>query len=153
MESTNSSRWFSAIINIAVILGLILVAFEINQTQRQMELSALSDGADDFVQAMQTLSQNEDLAVLVHKAETAFDQLDEFERWRVFKYLDRYLTMSEQDYQVIMRSDVSPNGFVRDWTLNMKMPVYQSYWAESQDRFSPEFQAFINGLVSRTAGR
>jgi hypothetical protein len=153
MESTNSSRWFSAITNIAVILGLILVAFEINQTQRQMELSALSDGADDFVQAMQTLSQNEDLAVLVHKAETAFDKLDEFERWRVFKYLDGYLTMSEQDYQVIMRTDVSPNGFVRDWTLNMRMSVYQSDWAESRERFSPEFQALTNGLPSRTAGK
>lgn len=47
--------------------------------------------------------------------------LDEFEKWRVTKYLDGFMSISEQDYLVINRmsdQDVA-TGFEVDWQQNM----------------------------------
>lgn len=47
---------------------------------------------------MEILAQDEDLAELLFRAEHKFDELDEFEQWRVNKYLDGFVSMSEQDF-------------------------------------------------------
>jgi len=46
------------------------------------------------------LAQDQGLAALLFQAETGFEQLETFEQWRVFKYLDGFMTMSEQDFLV-----------------------------------------------------
>ena len=149
MNSDLLGRWFSLAANVAVFVGLLLVAYEINQAQVQMELSALADGADNFTQAMESLSQDEDLAKLIYRAETDFDGLSDFERWRLFKYLDGYMIMSEQDFHVITQSRVSASGFEYDWRKNMSMHMYQAYWSQSASRFGSEFQGFIERIVAQ----
>lgn len=95
-----------------------------------MNLTSLADGADDFTQAMETLSQNGALAR------------------RMFKSLDGYMVMLEQDLHVMQQqTEVSSNGFVHDWKINMRRPVYQAYWAQYQARCSPEFQALDRRYV------
>ena len=84
MDSDGSNKWLSIASNVAVFVGLVLVAYEINQTQRQMEISELADAADDFTQSMQTLSESDSLAELLYLAETDYDSLDDFQRWRLF---------------------------------------------------------------------
>jgi len=56
---------------------------------------------------------NEDLARLIYKAETSLNELDEFEKWRVSKYLDGYFSMSEQDFRVLVTmSGDGASGFI-----------------------------------------
>ena len=38
------------------------------------------------------------LSALVYRAERSFEDLDEFEKWRMSKYLDWFMSMSQQDY-------------------------------------------------------
>jgi hypothetical protein len=135
--------------NVGVIVGLILVAYEINQSGTSLELSASSDGVDNFTQAMEALVQNEELARLIYKAENSYEDLDDFDKWRVSKYLDGFLGMSEQDYRVYLAMNEGEEelAFLDDWRENMRLPMYREYWAESRGRFNSEFRLFIDEIL------
>jgi len=150
MKAGTWNQWLTLGANFGVFAGLILVAYEVDQSATQLELAASADGTDNFVEAMEVLAQNEELSRLIYRAERSFEELDDFEKWRVSKYLDGFMTMSEQDYLVYREiNDKEPaTGFEDDWRENMKLPVYREYWQRSQGRFSPEFRSFINKIVA-----
>lgn len=155
MGSDRLNHWLTLAANIGVIAGLVLVAYEINQSAITLDLAVSSDGVDNFQQAMEVLVQDEDLARLIYKAETAYEGLDEFERWRVSKYLDGYFSMSEQDYRVLatLSGVDAAAGFRDDWRENMSLLMYQDYWSKSKQRFGPEFRRYINELSADFEGR
>ena len=149
MKSDSVNGWLSLGANLGVIAGLILVADEINQSGKQLELAASADSVDSFTQAMETLVQDENLSRLIYRAEQSYGELDDFERWRVGRYLDGYMSMSEQDYLVLVQiGGMDIAGFVDDMGEYMDMPMYREYWLRSQNRHSPEFQQFINEIVT-----
>ena len=98
---------------------------------------------------METLVQNEDLSRLIYHAEQAYHELDEFEKWRVGRYLDGYMSMSEQDYLVLIQiGGMDTAGFVDDMREYMDMPMYREYWTQSEKRHGPEFRRFVNELLA-----
>ena len=149
MNSDRLNRWLTLVANIGVITGLILVAYEINQSGKQLEIAASADGVDNFTQAMETLVQDENLARLVFRAERTFEELDDFERWRVNRYLDGYMSMSEQDYRVITQIDGGDlAGFDHDMREYMRLEMYREYWSQSADRHGPGFRQYVNGILN-----
>ncbi len=48
MNSDDWNRWLTLGANLGVFVGLILVAYEINQSGTQLELAASGDGTDNF---------------------------------------------------------------------------------------------------------
>jgi len=153
MGSEKLNKWLTLGANLGVIAGLVLVAYEIDQSATNLDLAVSSDGVDNFQQAMEVLVQDEDLARLIYKAETSFDELDEFERWRVAKYLDGYFSMSEQDFRVLVTMSHAGSGFRDDWRENMSLPMHQDYWAHSEQRFTPGFRSFINDILTELDDR
>ena len=103
---------------------------------------------------METLAQDEDLARLIYRAEQSFDELDDFDKWRISKYLDGYVSMSEQDYLVMSAVEgfQGATAFLNDWRENMDLQMYRSYWAHSRDRYTPEFQDLINDILAELDG-
>ena len=85
MNSDGWNKWLTLGANLGVFVGLILVAYEINQSGTHLELAASSDGVDNFTQAMEVLAQDEELSKLIFRAERSYDELDDFEKWRVSK--------------------------------------------------------------------
>jgi len=154
MGSDRLNRWLSLGANIGVIAGLVLVAYEINQSAVTLELATSSDGVDNFQQAMEVLVQDEDLARLIYKAETQYEELDEFEKWRVSKYLDGYFSMSEQDYRVLatLSGTDAAAGFRDDWRENMSLPMYRDYWSKSKQRLGPDFRRYIDDVLVDIGG-
>jgi len=149
MKNEKLVEWLTVGSQVAVFAGLGLVAFEINQAHAQLELLGSADSSDNFTQAMETLAQDEDLARLIYTAESDYEALDEFERWRVFKYLDGYFSMSEQDYLVLLGLTEAAGivGFEDDWKENMARPMYRDYWSSSAGRFTPAFRRFIERML------
>ena len=143
------NKWLSFTANVGVFAGLVLIAYELNQTQEQLEMSALADATDNFTQAMEVVAQDEDLSALLFRAETNFDELDRFEQWRVFKYLDGFTTMSEQDFLAMKGFEVGTlGGFEYDWKNFMQQQHYRAYWAENENRFGHEFRAYVNNILA-----
>jgi hypothetical protein len=150
MNLDSLNKWLTLLANVGVFAGLVLLAYEINQTQQQLEIASLADSTDNFTQAMEILAQDEDLSALVFRAEHEFDELDDFERWRINKYLDGFMSMSEQDFHVIKDIDEGTlEGFGYDWNRFMKQPHYRAYWEENEKRFGNEFRAFVNNILAR----
>ena len=141
--------WIGFATNLSVFLGLLLVAYEIDQTRVQLEISASSDGTDNFVQAMEVLVQDEELSRLVYTAEHSYHELDDFQKWRLFKYLDGYMTMSEQDFGVYsaLGDDEIATTFGVDWRENMCRPMYRDYWKQRKQRYNKNFREFIDGIL------
>jgi len=142
--------WLGFVTNLSVFLGLLLVAYEIGQTRVQLEISASSDGTDNFVQAMELLAQDEDLSLLIYTAENSYHELDDVQKWRLFKYLDGYMTMSEQDFGVYsaLGDDEIATTFGVDWRENMGRPMYQDYWKHRKQRYNKSFRKFIDGILN-----
>lgn len=117
-------------------------------------MSASADGTDNFVQAMEILAQDEGLSQLIFQAEHSYEELDQFQRWRVSKYLDGFMTMSEQDFRVYIAlgDEAIATTFEVDWRENMARPMYRDYWAHSEQRFSTEFRILINGILEELDG-
>lgn len=155
MKSDKTNHWLSLGANIGVIIGLVLVAYEINQSGTHLQISASSGGVDNFAQAMDVLVQNEELSRLIYKAENAFHELDEFDKWRVSKYLDGFTSMAQQGYLVFIAMDdvAEASGFKDDWRENMRLPIFRDYWIRSEQRFKPEFRKLINGLISESGNQ
>ena len=150
MTSDDWNRWLTLAANVGVIGGLVLVAFEINQTQTQLRIDALADGSDNYAQSMEALAQDEALSKLLYRAETEFEELTTFERWRVSRYLDGFMVMSEQDFLVLKDIEDGLASFRYDWERNMTQPHFRAYWLENENRFGREFRAFVNELLGRT---
>ena len=150
MNSDSLNKWLSLAANLGVFAGLILVAFEINQSGKHLELAASADGVDNFTQAMETLVQDEDLSRLIYRAEQSFDDLDDFEKWRVARYLDGYMSMSEQDYLVYREIHIAGGdaAFEDDMREYMRLPMYRDYWLQSQARHGTDFQMFVNQILA-----
>jgi len=149
LDSDRLTRWLTLGANVGVFAGLILVAYQINQSGKQLEIAASADGVDNFTQAMETLVQDEDLSRLIYRAEHSFDELDDFERWRVNRYLDGYMSMSEQDYGVITQIDGGDlDGFDHDMREYMSLMMYRDYWRHSRDRHGPDFQQYVDEILT-----
>ena len=142
MKPDSLNKWLTLGANLGVFAGLILVAYEINQSGAQLELDASADGTDNFTQAMETLVQDKELSSLIYRAEQSFEDLDDFEKWRVSKYPDGYMTMSQQDWLVYREigGTGSNKAFADDWRENMRLQMYREYWLRSKGRFDPEFR-------------
>ena len=153
MDTDRFNKWLTLAANVGVFIGLILVAYEVDQSGTNLELTASSDTADGFVQAMEVLAQNEELARLIFRAESSYSDLDDFDKWRVSKYLDGFTTMASQDYLVTLRTDRDIGSMEEDWRENMRLQMYREYWARKQGRFRPEFQEFINGILEEPNDR
>jgi len=150
VNSDSLNKWLSLGANLGVFAGLILVAYEINQSGKHLELAASADGVDNFTQAMETLVQDENLSRLIYRAEKSFKDLDDFEKWRVSRYLDGYMSMSEQDYLVISQingTKSSDAAFEDDMREYMRMEMYRDYWLHSQARHGQEFQRLVNEIL------
>ena len=150
MSKFNSwDSWLGFGTNLSVFLGLVLVAYEIGQTRVQLEISASSDGSDNFVQAMELLAQDEELSQLIYAAENSYHELDDFQKWKLFKYLDGYMTMSEQDFGVYssLGDDEIATTFGVDWRENMDRPMYRDYWKHRKQRYNKSFREFIDGIL------
>jgi hypothetical protein len=150
MSKVNSwDSWLGLGVNLSVFLGLVLVAYEIGQTRVQLEISASSDGTDNFVQAMELLAQDEQLSQLIYTAENSYHKLDDFQKWKLFKYLDGYMTMSEQDFGVYssLGDEEIATTFGVDWRENMNRPMYRDYWKHRKQRYNKNFREFIDGLL------
>ncbi len=150
MNSDTWNTWLTLGANLAVFSGLILVAYEINQTGTQLQLSASADSADDFTQAMQVLVQDEDLSRLLYRAEFSYNELDEFEKWRVSKYLDGFFIMAQQDYFVMRQNDAGEIlvAFELDWRERLEFPVWREYWVLRRERYGQAFQNFMDDVVT-----
>ncbi len=155
MNSDQLKKWLTLGTNLGVFAGLVLVAYEINQSGTLLEIAASADGTDNFTQAMEILAQDEGLSALVYRAERSFEDLDEFEKWRMSKYLDGFMSMSQQDYLVYHQiNDTETTAtFGVDWRENMALPVYREYWQRRQARFNREFRDFINHIVADSNDR
>ncbi len=154
MSPDDWNKWLTLGANLGVFVGLVLLAFEVNQAQTQLRIQALADASDNYTESMQTLALDEGLSTLIFRAETEFEELNAFEHWRVSKYLDGFMILSEQDYLVITELESGAYGFQRDWQQNMGKLYFRDYWRTNEDRFGYEFRAFINEIlgVGTTSG-
>ncbi len=152
MNSDDLNKWLTLVANLGVFLGLVLLAYEVNQSGTSLELASSSDGVDNFTQAMEVLVQDEDLARLIYRAERSFEELDDFEMWRVSKYLDGFMSMSEQDYRVNTKMN-DMGGMKDDWRENMALQMYRDYWSRSEERFHPDYRRFIDEIIAELNDR
>lgn len=150
MDTDRLNRWLMLGANVGVLAGLMLVAYEINQTRTQLLLSASADSTNDYVQAMQVLAQDVDLSDLLYRAELSYDELEEFEKWRISKYFDGFFVMAQQDYFVIRQNDVSETlvTFESDWRQRLAMPSWREYWQLRRNRYAPVFRDFLDDILA-----
>ena len=148
MESDKLNQWLTLVANIGVIAGLILVAYEINQTRAGLEISASADTTDNYTSSVYALVHDSETSALMYRAERSYEELEDFELWRIHKYFDGFFAMAQQDFFVILgiaEENLVPYSF--DWRERMTMQVYRDYWERRRSRYHPDFQEFLDRII------
>jgi len=151
MESEQLNRWLTLGANFGVLVGILLLVYELNQNReltRAEIRNELSQGVIEFTMAQ---SENEQLADIIVRAETG-EKLTPVEQRRYtyfFRGFFRYLANVHYQYRHGLYDD-SEYLVQRDawgWYLASAKPLVD-VWCDYRKTVSLEVQAEIDSLLT-----
>ena len=106
MSSTTKKFLVDNFANIAIVLSVIFLIFELNQNRRMMErelvfmeAQAFQMRADSALELTLTISENQNLRELLEEAKkTGVDNLSELDRWTLFDLMQARKIVVENTY-------------------------------------------------------
>jgi hypothetical protein len=144
---------------VAVVLSLILVAYELNQSNQQAALntSALEIAAyQDLIESISNLNSTalQDPAVLraVALLQSEPEPMNDEDRQRTSIYLMTLFRHGDMAYFQYERGAIDEkrlNSVLRIVTDRLEHPYIRSVWERSRDRFIPEYRDYIENLMSK----
>ena len=85
MTSDQTARWLSTLANVGVIVGIVLLVFELGQTRDLMRAQTRHDLSNSIVELLLVIAENPQLADVMHRGD-AGEELSPAER---YQYLTR----------------------------------------------------------------
>jgi hypothetical protein len=144
---------------IAVVFSLILVAYELNQSNQQAALntSALEIAAyQDLIESISSLNSTalQDPAVLraVALLQSDPEPMSDEDRQRTSIYLMTLFRHGDMAYFQYERGAIDEkrlNSVLRVVTDRLERPYIRSVWDQARDRFIPEYRDYIENLMSK----
>jgi len=139
-------RWLTLSSNIAVLIGVVFVAFEIRQNNDLMAAEARFNKVSLSRDAWQTMAENAEYADLLVRARRG-DELSEVDEFRVTASNMRYLVNQEWLYRELP-VDSPEWHYMRQGLIGAsKNPAFLRVWAARKTHFSPEFVEWVDKEV------
>lgn len=143
-------RWLTLAANLGVLVGIILLVFELNQNRtmiRAQTRSALSTGIVDLFTAV---AENPELASLRRRAD-AGEELTPDEKYRyeiITRAFFRYWENVHYQYRQGLYDDTEFSRQKEAWRdYALSSPALAGWWCTYRGEFSPEFAAEFDDLL------
>lgn len=150
MDSHLLPRWLTLGANLAVLLGIVLLIFELNQNRDLMRAQTRHELSMGIVDLLQTPAENEQLADVLFRA-LAGEPLTPTEFFQ-FQLRTNALFRYWEDVHYQYREGLYDEGeFERQrgaWGATMKNALRtRDYWCRVRALYSPEYAAEMNALL------
>jgi len=150
LDTDRLNRWLTLGANIGVLLGLLLLALELNQNREMMRAQTRHDMAMGIVDLLQVPAGNEQLADLMYRAETG-GELTPQEQYRFnmrSNALLRYWENAHYQYRVGLYDDVEFSKQKEAWRSALQRSAgMRTYWCDVRTLYSPEYMAEMDALM------
>ena len=150
MESDRLTRWLTLAANLAVLVGIVLIIVELDQTRDMMRAQTRHDMAAGIVDLLQTPASNEQLASVLYRAHSG----DELTPTELFQFhmrtnaLLRYWEDVHYQYRVGLYDEIEFGRQRAAWKASFARSARQTeYWCQVRLLYSPEFMAEIDSLI------
>ena len=156
MNSDNASNWLTLVANIAILMGLGLVAYELNQNSQLARTSLIHEGNALENQVWSNLLGEEPVDVIAKAVECP-----EFMTYADFMAMDAFLFTSMN--MVYREYELSKEGLFSDEEWRQEASDYSRWylgnefgaaWWDIEGRgfFSPEFSSYVDSQLAKGGG-
>lgn len=151
MKKTDLGKTLGVMANLAVLAGILLVVYELNQNREMMRAQTRHDISSEFVGLMMSVANNEQLANLIRRGDSGeYLTLDEEYRYeRYTRGLFRYWENVHYQYRLGLYDELE---FVK------QRAAWQAYlarskggvarWCAARNQFSPEYRHEMDKLLT-----
>jgi len=148
VESDQVNRWLTLIANFGVLLGLLLLVYEIRQNHEMTRAQTRNEIAANEVDRLNFLAGNDELVDLLIRSNTE-ELLDEADRIKI-RFL-RYgaFRQWENNYYQYRMGLFDEEQYVagkESWKLIVNGRRYHEYWCEFRMQVAGEFRQEIDGI-------
>ena len=151
MESERLNRWLTLGANLGVLIGILLLVFELNQNRDLVRVQIRNELSQGVIDLLRSRAENEQLADILFRAENG-EELSPLESSRYTHFhraFFRYVANVQYQYRQGLYDD-SEYGVQRDaWGFYLgRIEPAVNVWCEYRATVSIEVQAEINSLLT-----
>ncbi len=146
MKLESLGQWLTVVANVGVLLGLVLVAYELRQ-ETQATLGETQVNLLNILHERDNWLADEQFASVVVKAETLDPKLTVVEARQHAEWLYGKFNVCEhvfERYQAGLLSDDYWAGWVGGCKALVEYPQARSVWDERRSWYGPEFAKFLD---------
>ena len=146
MNAQTIKNYVEIIASIGVLLGIVLLAYEVNQNNQLLTAQTQATYTTTRFDAVRELSRNGEMMKLRLKASQG-EPLTKDEEWRLSFDATASFGQWQWEWQRY-RDGYLPSMNIKGWTYVMKIwPHWMKAWQESKARWDADFVAFMDENV------
>jgi len=135
-------RWLTLASNIAVLIGVVFVAFEIRQNNDLMAAEARFNKVSVSRDAWQAMAENGDYADVLVRARRG-EELSETDEFRANASMMRYFVNMDWLYRELPKDSPEWNYMQQSLIVASANPLFLRVWAARKNYFSPAFVEWV----------
>jgi len=148
------NRWLTLGANVGVLIGIVLLLMELNQTELMMRAQTRTELSNGIVEILHVSASNPQLASLIRRAddgeELSADEIQQYQHrsWALFRYLENI----HYQYRLGLYDESEYLAQRNAWGgyLNRSKAAVAA-WCKYRMTVAPEFRAEVDGQLHRSA--
>jgi hypothetical protein len=149
MKTESINQWVMLVANLGVVIGIILLIFELNQNQDMVEAEIRNAIAKDLSDALIVIALDEEMPEILIKdpSETPLTPVEKikvqlllganFQRWENIHYQYRNGLYDEGEFIAAQKA----------WKLSLSSELAIETWCEDRDLYYEEFVKSVDNLM------
>ena len=145
------SAYLAEIVGVfAIVVSLAYLTLQVRQNTRTTRLETVQAINTEFINWMDMLASNQELAELYHRGMVDFQILDATRKVQFTVIISRvFRTFHELHFQ--WREGALDAAIWKSWTVtfadSMQYPGIQEIWTRRRHQFTEDFQSFVDNLI------
>ena len=155
MNIERMNAWLNLAGNVAILLGLVALAVEINGNTKALRVQAMENSAAMDQELRLVIAGSADLQAIITKSLLEPAELTPSELWGAMTLLELSMMDDQRKYR-LYKSDVFPKAVwqseLRSLPYNYGTPLGRLIWNEEKGDFDPDFVAAVDGELAKFEG-
>ena len=151
MSLDDTNKWLSVIANLGVIIGIVFLAYELKQNTLATDLEIASNFQSSFSEIEMLIAGDSEFSEILLKGRNELE-MSEHERFRLIIFygnvLRHWQTVHYQHYTDGLDEDIWIGQREYFTTVLSQDAGLVQYWRDTQNHYSPRFNAVMNTMIS-----
>lgn len=150
MKKLEFGQTFNLLANLGVLVGLLLLVFELSQTRQMMEAQTRHELSQGIIDQGIAVATDRELAELIEKAQTGKlnSRAEEIQwNWWLIARV-RYWEDVHYQYRLGLFDQAEFESQLKSFAENFERPEMSEWWSRRKFGYSPDFVSAMDELIS-----